>query len=69
MSDENSDKLLPVAQLRRRYSVCSRTLDRWLEDGILPQPVRINRYRYWRESDLERFERERMSAGTTKPAA
>jgi DNA-binding transcriptional MerR regulator len=55
------ERLLPVGQVCRRYSVTDRTIDRWLERKILPEPIRINRYRYWRVSDLEKFERERIA--------
>jgi len=64
-----SERMLPMGQVCRRYGVTDRTIDRWLERGILPAPLRINRYRYWRVSDLERFEAERMSARTPENAA
>jgi predicted DNA-binding transcriptional regulator AlpA len=60
-TNETNERLLPMGALCRRYSVTDRTIDRWLQRGILPTPLKINRYRYWRLSDLERFERERMS--------
>lgn len=66
---DTSERMLPMGQVCRRYGVTDRTIDRWLERGILPEPLRINRYRYWRVSDLERFERERMSAGAPDDAA
>lgn len=59
------ERMLPMGLVCKRYNVTDRTVDRWLERGILPEPIRINRYRYWRESDLVRFERERM--GERKP--
>ena len=34
------------------------TVDRWLENGILPPPIRINGLRYWRQHELEQVERE-----------
>jgi len=46
--------------LCERYSVTDRTIDRWMETGILPQPMRINNVRYWDEIELEQSERERM---------
>jgi predicted DNA-binding transcriptional regulator AlpA len=61
---DTNERMLPMGQVCRRYGVTDRTIDRWLERGILPEPLRINRYRYWRESDLERFERERINAST-----
>ena len=50
------ERMLPMGQVCKRYGVTDRTVDRWLERGIIPRPFRINRYRYWRESDLVQFE-------------
>jgi predicted DNA-binding transcriptional regulator AlpA len=62
---ETNERLLSLRFVCQRYNVADRTIDRWLESKILPEPIRINRLRYWRLSDLERFERERLNA---KPA-
>jgi len=44
-----------------RYGdVVDRTIDRWTAAGILPEPLVINRRRYWDEEELERREREGM---------
>jgi predicted DNA-binding transcriptional regulator AlpA len=48
--------------LQQRYGVVDRTIDRWVEAGILPVPMRINKIRYWDEAEIEERERERMSA-------
>ena len=58
-----------MGQMCKRYAVTDRTIDRWLKLGILPEPLRINRYRYWRVADLERFERERVSPRQPETAA
>jgi predicted DNA-binding transcriptional regulator AlpA len=60
-------RLLPIREVCRRYSVSDRTVDRWLRIGALPEPVRINTYRYWRESDLEAFERKNVKAKGHNP--
>jgi predicted DNA-binding transcriptional regulator AlpA len=65
MTDSN-ERLLPVRELRKRYNVSTRTLDRWLDDRILPEPVRIRQNRYWRLSDLETLERRRIAAQSVK---
>jgi hypothetical protein len=31
----------------RSLDVCTRTLDRWVAAGILPEPERINGRKYW----------------------
>jgi hypothetical protein len=53
---------LPIRLLRERYRVSGRTIDRWLENGLLPQPLRINRVRYWDLQELEELDRERRAA-------
>jgi predicted site-specific integrase-resolvase len=61
-------KQLPTSALCERYSVSDRTIDRWLDAGILPPPVYINRRRYWLEEELERRERERMASRESRGA-
>ena len=48
-----------------RYSVSIRTIERWTEDGILPQPMRIHKVKYWDELEIEQMERVRMSQRTS----
>ena len=57
------NKHLTATQLMARYSVCRRTLGRWVvQQGLnFPSPVEINRRRYWREDDLEVWEEERRT--------
>lgn len=60
--DEN-DIFLTAAQVRRRYGgVSDMTLHRWLHDSALDfcQPIVIGRRRYWRLTDLQKFERRRV---------
>ena len=52
--------------LKERYGVVGKTIDRWVEAGILPQPMRINKSRYWDEAELEQVERQRMAAQVAK---
>jgi DNA-binding transcriptional MerR regulator len=58
MSSGSEDRMLPTRLVCERYSITDRTVDRWLETGILPPPVRINGQRYWRQRELEERERE-----------
>ena len=67
MTSLDEEWMLPTRLVCKRYSVTDRTIDRWLASGILPEPVRINGLRYWRESDL--VERERSRMGGRKPNA
>jgi hypothetical protein len=52
---------LTTRHLCERYGIVSRTVDRWTEARILPEPLRINRYRYWDLDEVEQREREGMS--------
>jgi DNA-binding transcriptional MerR regulator len=52
---------LTSRSLQQRYGVVDRTIDRWVEAGILPVPMRINKIRYWDEAEIELLERERMA--------
>lgn len=56
-SDEGRRRL-PARQVLARYGVTDMTLWRWLRDPKLdfPQPLYINRYRYWPLEDLEAWE-------------
>jgi hypothetical protein len=40
-------QLEPHSKKAARHGVCTRTLDRWVKNGILPAPVRINGRKYW----------------------
>jgi predicted DNA-binding transcriptional regulator AlpA len=70
MSKPNPEaKKLPMRALCERFGVSSKTIDRWTETGVLPKPLRINRYRYWDLGEIEAFERARMAAQETSSAA
>ena len=54
-------KLLPARVLCERYSVVDRTIDRWVEVGILPE-ASVRPWRgYWDEAEIEQLERERVA--------
>jgi predicted site-specific integrase-resolvase len=57
-----SKRLLPSRIVQARYDVCSRTVKRWVDEGILPPPVVINHRNYFSESEIEQRERDRMAA-------
>jgi DNA-binding transcriptional MerR regulator len=43
---KNSSQLETYRKYAERHDVSTRTLDRWVEDDILQQPVRINGRKY-----------------------
>jgi predicted DNA-binding transcriptional regulator AlpA len=55
--------LLPSRAVLNRYGICDRTLDRWLAKESLgfPRPLVINKRRYFREAELQNWERDRAS--------
>ncbi len=59
-----ADVLLPARDVLRRYGIVDRTLDRWLgkESLNFPQPLIINRRRYFRLAEIEAWERDRARA-------
>jgi len=71
MQDGLSDVRIPAPQLARRYSITSRTLDRWLEKESLhfPKPFVVNGRRYWPLATIENWERERAVASASARAA
>jgi predicted DNA-binding transcriptional regulator AlpA len=46
--------------LQERYGVVDRTIDRWVESGVLPQPMRINKIRYWDLEEIEARDSQRL---------
>jgi hypothetical protein len=57
-----SSARLPTGDVAARYSVTTRSIDRWWKDPELafPQPIYINDRKYWSLADLEKWERERV---------
>jgi hypothetical protein len=55
---DKDEVFLPSAQVKRRYNVTDMSPWRWLHDAELgfPQPIEIGGRRYWRLSELQRFE-------------
>jgi hypothetical protein len=64
------DGYIGVRKTGVRYSVCPRTVTRWLENPELnfPRPTFINKRRFWRIADLVAWERARASGKTPEAA-
>jgi predicted DNA-binding transcriptional regulator AlpA len=60
---------LTAGRVRDRYGVSEMSLWRWLRDKALgfPHPIRINKRRFWKLSDLESWEAART--GTESEAS
>jgi hypothetical protein len=61
MSTEHSPDLLPRRLVSQRYGVNVRTIVRWENDPDLrfPQPIEINKRKYYHEAELTLFDRTR----------
>jgi hypothetical protein len=61
--DSSQEIYLKAAQVRQRYGNCS---DMWItrrqRDEGFPEPDYFGGLRFWKLSDLERWERERKAA-------
>jgi DNA-binding transcriptional MerR regulator len=63
-----SKNFLPVRALRKRYQVSTRTIDRWVQRGVIPAPAFISGQRYWDEALLEENERASVAHADGKSA-
>lgn len=62
---DDQDRLIPARAVRDRFGGISHmTLWRWVQRGLLPEPVKINSRSYWREPDVDR-----LAAGRLEKAA
>jgi hypothetical protein len=54
---------LPARQVCDRYAICDKTLDRWCANPKLgfPQPMYVNKRRYFDEDELDEFDRRQTS--------
>ena len=60
---EATSQLLPTRLVCKRYGVSDRTISRWERDPDLqfPQPVTINKRKYYPEAALTAFDRDRAA--------
>jgi predicted DNA-binding transcriptional regulator AlpA len=59
-----SQKFLNVRAVCARYSnISDRTVDRWLQSGVLPKPLYIQGHRYWSSEQLDERDKARLAAG------
>ena len=49
---------ISASLISQRYGVSLRTVSRWVEAGILPTPIYINKRRYFDEKEIDEFERK-----------
>lgn len=49
------DRLLNRVQIRDFITIADETVDRWVQQGRFPKPVKIGRFLFWRWSQLEEW--------------
>lgn len=66
----DANKWLPTRQVLERYSICDRTLYRWIRDETLsfPRPHVVNGRRYFSETALIEWERSNVSSRNSEVA-
>jgi predicted DNA-binding transcriptional regulator AlpA len=62
-SPDNDKRLIPDAQVCKRYGICAMTLWRWDHDATLnfPKPIYIRKRKYRRVRELDAFDEARAS--------
>lgn len=58
-----TSEYLPARLVWERYGVSFMTINRWLKDERMhfPEPTYLGRFRYWKLSDLEAWERRQAA--------
>jgi hypothetical protein len=62
-------KKLPTSAVVARYGKTAKTLDRWVETGIIPRPKYINGYKFWEEVELDASDSARGQGAPRAPVA
>jgi len=66
MTTSAPPKFLRQVHLAERWQRTTRTIARWKDEGVLPEPdLRIHGIPYWAEETIEKVERENFAAKTT----
>jgi len=47
------DPIVNMGYVQSQFSRSARTIYLWVEQGILPPPLKINRYNGWRKSQID----------------
>ena len=66
---QSSGRMLPTRVVCKRYDVCTRTIERWVQSDTLnfPKPAVINRRKYFSESELVAWDRANARAHARSP--
>ena len=48
-----ADPIVPMTYVQTQFGRSARTIYLWVEQGILPPPLKINRYNGWKKSQID----------------
>ncbi len=48
-------RFVDIAHVAKDFDVCRQTIDRWVESGIFPAPLRFGRRKVWMRTTIETF--------------
>ena len=74
MADASQVKWVPARRVKQRYGdkdpISDMTLWRWINDPRMgfPQPTYFGRFRFWREDELDEYDRTRPRGRTLADA-
>jgi predicted DNA-binding transcriptional regulator AlpA len=60
-SKHRSKRKLDAAAVAQRYGRGLATLNRWVDSGALPKPIKIHNMRFWDEDELDAFDETRKA--------
>ena len=65
---KKAEQYLSFPDFCERFSITRRTLYRWMADETFPTPVVVNKRRYFKLADIEKWELQRSGVDTDLPA-
>lgn len=54
-------KWTTTSELCARYKKVPRTIERWVESGVLPKPTYIRKLKYWDEEEINALDAARKA--------
>jgi predicted DNA-binding transcriptional regulator AlpA len=61
--DFQKERFIRAKEIRNRYSFSDPTLFRWCNSGKFPKPEYLNGMRVWRQSVVEKHEKQMFAVG------
>ena len=61
--DFQKERFIKAKEILKRYSMSNATLYRWCKSGKFPHPEYINGMRVWRQTVIEKYEKQMLADG------